>query len=150
MTKEMLLEKINILETINTTSAQITKQSFLQKYSLDIFLISLILLIIIMIIGFILESLFKIEKTKFKKHYETSLIVVLPPVVVMLMLSFANLTSEGFNEMLDADRDNRKTLTYKEKIQLKNEVYNEINKGKKIPIRNTKIMKEYVNKNNKE
>lgn len=62
MTKEMLLEKINILETINTTSAQITKQSFLQKYSLDIFLISLILLIIIMIIGFILESLFKIEK----------------------------------------------------------------------------------------
>lgn len=149
MKKEMLLEKINILETINNTSAQVTKQSFLQKYSLDIFLISLILLIIVMIISFILESLFKIEKTKYKKHYEVSLIVILPPVIVMLMLSFANLTSEGFNEMLDADRNNRKTLTYKEKIQLRNEVYNEINKGKKIPIRNTKIMKEYVNKNMK-
>lgn len=84
-----------------------------------------------------------------KKHYEVSLIVILPPVIVMLMLSFANLTSEGFNEMLDADRNNRKTLTYKEKIQLRNEVYNEINKDKKIPIRNTKIMKEYVNKNMK-
>lgn len=149
MKKEILLEKINVLETINTTSSQITKRGFLQKYSLDIFLISLILLIIIMIIGFILESLFKIEKTKFKKHYEISLIMILPPVIVMLMLSFANLTSEGFNEMLDADRNNRRTLTYKEKIQLRNEVYNEINKGKKIPIRNTKIMKEYVNKNMK-
>lgn len=150
MTKEMLLEKINILETINNTPAQVTKQSFLQKYSLDIFLISVILLIIVMIIGFVLESLFKIEKTKFKKHYEISLIVILPPVVVMLMLSFANLTSEGFNEIFETDRNNRRTLTYKEKIQLRNEVYNEINKGKKIPIRNTKLIKEYVNKNNKE
>lgn len=146
MSKEQLLEKINILETINNTPAQVTKQSFLQKYSLDIFLISLILLIIVMIIGFILESLFKIEKSKYKKQYETSLIVILPPVIVMLMLSLSNLTSEGFNKMLDVDRDNRRTLTYKEKIHLRNEVYNEINKGKKIPIRNTKLMKEYVNK----
>lgn len=146
MTKEILLEKINLLETINNTSAQITKRGFLQKYSLDIFLISLILLIIVMIIGFILESLFKIEKSKYKKQYEISIIVILTPAIFILMLSFANLTSEGFNQMLDTDRNGRKPLTYKEKLQLKNEVYNEINKGKKIPIRNTKLMKEYVKK----
>ena len=149
MTKEMLLEKINILETINTTSSQITKQGFLQKYSLDIFLISLILLIIVMIIGFILESLIKIERTKYKKHYEISLIVILPPIVFILMLSLYNITNAGFNEMFEAERDGRKTFTYKEKTQLRNELYNEINKGKKIPIRNTKIMKEYINNNMK-
>ena len=142
MNKEQLIEKITLLEKYGDYKEIVKPHSnnFFVNNAGIILLISFIILIIIFIIGAISDSIRDIDK---EPNEFLWLCIITPPTFLFIFSFFTVTKNKPLEEILDNNYyEKRKILAY--------EIYNEINKDKEIPIRNTKLMKEYVNKNNKE